>query len=157
MASERIQRRIDLLLDEADDAIAKSDWGLVRDRAKNVLALDPDNPDAQAMVAAADRAQASPTRNTPESPGSASSPVEHPTSFADGRYEVKEFLGEGGKKQVYLAQDTLLDRQVAFALIKTEGLDENSRSRVTREAQANEAHFFVSSFILIVDDCSQCG
>ena len=41
MASERIQRRIDILLDEADKAIAGSDWSAVRDRAKNVLALDP--------------------------------------------------------------------------------------------------------------------
>ena len=40
------------------------------------------------------------------------------------------------KSRVYLAQDTLLDREVAFALIKTEGLDEVSRTRITREAQA---------------------
>ncbi len=59
-----------------------------------------------------------------------------PTSFANGRYEVKRFLGEGGKKRVYLAQDTLLDREVAFALIKTEGLDDTSRDRIQREAQA---------------------
>ena len=59
-----------------------------------------------------------------------------PTSFANGRYEVRRFLGEGGKKKVYLAHDTLLDRDVAFALIKTEGLDEASRTRITREAQA---------------------
>ena len=58
------------------------------------------------------------------------------TSFANGRYEVKRFLGEGGKKKVYLAQDTLLDREVAFALIKTEGLDDAGRSRISREAQA---------------------
>jgi tetratricopeptide (TPR) repeat protein/archaellum biogenesis ATPase FlaH len=59
-----------------------------------------------------------------------------PTSFADGRYQVKKFLGEGGKKKVYLAHDTLLDRDVAFALIKTEKLDEVARTRITREAQA---------------------
>ncbi len=35
-----------------------------------------------------------------------------------------------------MAHDTLLDREVAFALIKTEGLDEISRTRVQREAQA---------------------
>ncbi len=58
------------------------------------------------------------------------------TSFADGRYDVKQVLGEGGKKKVYLAHDTLLDREVAFALIKAEGLDEASRTRITREAQA---------------------
>jgi tetratricopeptide (TPR) repeat protein len=62
------------------------------------------------------------------------SPV--PTSFANGRYQVKKFLGEGGKKKVYLVHDTLLDRDVAFALIKTEKLDDASRTRVSREARA---------------------
>ena len=59
-----------------------------------------------------------------------------PASFADGRYQVQRFLGEGGKKRVYLAHDELLDRDVAFALIKTEGLDDASRQRISREAQA---------------------
>ena len=36
----------------------------------------------------------------------------------------------------HLAHDTLLDREVAFALIKTEGLDDTSRARIQREAQA---------------------
>jgi eukaryotic-like serine/threonine-protein kinase len=63
-----------------------------------------------------------------------SSPV--PSSFANGRYSVKKFLGEGGKKKVYLAHDTVLDRDVAFALIKTEKLDETARTRIKREAQA---------------------
>src|SRR4029078_7014135 len=59
-----------------------------------------------------------------------------PTSFGNGRYLSKKFLGEGGKKKVYLATDTLLDRDVAFALIKTDGLDDVGRERVRREAQA---------------------
>ena len=63
-------------------------------------------------------------------------PSLEPTSFAAGRYQVKKFLGEGGKKKVYLGHDTLLDRDVAFALIKTEKLDDASRSRVSREARA---------------------
>jgi hypothetical protein len=63
-------------------------------------------------------------------------PISHPTSFVNGRYTVKKFLGEGGKKKVYLAHDTLLDRDVAFALIKTEKLDEATRARVSREARA---------------------
>ena len=49
---------------------------------------------------------------------------------------MKRFLGEGGKKLVYLAHDGMLDREVAFAVIKTDGLDETSRTRITREAQA---------------------
>jgi tetratricopeptide (TPR) repeat protein len=59
-----------------------------------------------------------------------------PTTFASGRYEIKELLGEGGKKKVYRAYDTLLDRDVALALIKTEGMDKESMARITREAQA---------------------
>ena len=105
--------------------------------SRTVLALDPDNADAIAYEAAADRANggaaADPARF---SSASRPSPLAFPTSFANGRYEVKRFLGEGGKKKVYLAHDTLLDRDVAFALIKTEGLDEAARERITREAQA---------------------
>ncbi len=59
-----------------------------------------------------------------------------PASFADGRYVVKGFLGEGGRKKVYLAHDEKLDRDVAVAVIKTEGLDEDGLKRVKREAQA---------------------
>jgi serine/threonine protein kinase len=59
-----------------------------------------------------------------------------PTSFAEGRYQVQRLLGESGQKRVYLAHDSRLDRDVAVALIKTEGLDEAGLARVRREAQA---------------------
>src|SRR3989449_9264923 len=59
-----------------------------------------------------------------------------PSSFAANRYTVKGFLGEGGRKRVYLAHDSKLDRDVAFAVIKTEGLDADGLARVQREAQA---------------------
>ena len=59
-----------------------------------------------------------------------------PASVANGRYELVRLLGEGGKKRVYLARDGLLGREVALALIKTEGLDAGGRARVLREAQA---------------------
>jgi len=62
--------------------------------------------------------------------------VAQPASFCDGRYQVVRFLGEGGKKRVYLAHDTKLDRDVAFALIKTDGLDAEGLARIKREAQA---------------------
>ncbi|MEE8636641.1 MAG: protein kinase [Dehalococcoidia bacterium] len=63
-------------------------------------------------------------------------PSSEPTSFANGRYQVKKFLGEGGKKKVYLAHDTVLDRDVAFGLIKAQELDDAARSRIIREARA---------------------
>ena len=81
--------------------------------------------------------------DTEPAPNPAVAPVDsspghpaEPTSFCAGRYEVKRFLGEGGKKLVYLAHDSKLDRDVAFALIKTDGLDEEGKLRITREAQA---------------------
>ncbi len=69
MATERLQRRINLLLDEAEDAIVNSDWELVRDRAQNVLALEPENRDAQALVASAERALGASGATTGQGPG----------------------------------------------------------------------------------------
>jgi len=64
------------------------------------------------------------------------SPKSSMESFANNRYIITDFLGEGGKKKVYLAHDNTLDGDVAFALIKAEGLDDHARQRITREAQA---------------------
>ena len=141
MISERMQRQIDRLLDEAEEAVSKLDWGVVRDRARAVLGLDPANRHAVAYLDAAVRelgeaggeSETARSAQGPSTPGPAS---QQPTSFANGRYQVKEFLGEGGKKQVYRAHDSVLGRDVALAVIKTEGLDPTSRVRITREAQA---------------------
>ena len=141
MASDRLQRRLGHLLDEAEEAITQLDWVVVQARAQAVLAIDPENGDGLAFLATAERALAT---SAPVSIGQAPTSVpailastpDQPRSFATGRYQVKRFLGEGGKKKVYLAHDTTLDREVAFALIKTEGLDEISRTRIQREAQA---------------------
>ncbi len=102
--------------------------------ARSVLRLDPENRDALAYLTAADREPTDPRSNRPQTPAPTGQDL--PAAFANGRYQVKRFLGEGGKKKVYLAHDTTLDRDVAFALIKTEGLDETSRTRIQREAQA---------------------
>ena len=58
-----------------------------------------------------------------------------PTSFGDGRYRAIRFLGQGASKVVYLVHDTLLDREVALALIKTFEIDDRDRDLVLREAQ----------------------
>ncbi|MBI4305037.1 MAG: serine/threonine protein kinase, partial [Chloroflexi bacterium] len=141
MPSERVRRRVETFLDEIDAAAARADWATVRDRSLAVLGVDPENEDAKAFLSMADKAQGGASVSERAEPPSVSTTSgspgkDHPSSFSSGRYVVKEFLGEGGKKKVYLAHDTVLDRDVAFALIKTEGLDDNSRRRITREAQA---------------------
>ena len=107
MASERFQRRIESLLDEADEAIARYDWEAVRQAALAVLAIDPENSDGLTFLATVERAlgrtqDSSSTEPATSTPTSAPT-LYHPTSFANGRYQVKQFLGAGGKKEVYLA------------------------------------------------------
>jgi hypothetical protein len=118
--------------------MTRLDWTTVRDRASAVLAADPENTDAKAYLEMAARGLAGDTPAPPasEAPSTLSPTAAQPDSFANGRYVVRRFLGEGGKKKVYLAHDSRLDRDVAFALIKTEGLDAAARERITREAQA---------------------
>jgi len=53
MPSERIQRRIDRLLDEAEEAADAHDWQLVRELSQRALALDKKNDDARSMLAMA--------------------------------------------------------------------------------------------------------
>ena len=138
MASERVQHRIERLLDQIEAEADQENWQRVCALAEQILDFASDNSDAAAFLASGERALArtsergatgttTPRTDPPASSGIEVSAPEQPTSFANGRYQVKRFLGEGGKKKVYLATDTLLDRDVAFALIKIEGLDEPSR------------------------------
>ena len=111
---------------------------MVQERAQDILAIAPENSEGATFLAAAPSALSGSSTATegpsPAAPSASHSPVQ-PISFANGRYGVKRFLDEGGKKKIYLAQDTLLDREVAFALIKTEGLDEVYRTRIPHEAK----------------------
>ena len=139
MPSERVQRRIDELLDQAEDAIREFDWPRARATSLSILAADPDNDDAKTFLAMAVPHLGGDGAGVVEEPATTpgdGTDSDVPTSFANGRYEVKGMLGEGGKKKVYLVHDTILDRDVAFGLIKAEGLDDASRQRITREAQA---------------------
>jgi hypothetical protein len=138
-----MQRQIDGLLDEAELAVRALDWKTVRDRAHAALGLDPENADARGLLEAAQRNTHSEDGAEQVASGSVSgarvekpSALPLPASFASGRYAVRRFLGEGGRKRVYLAHDERLKRDVAVAVIKTEGLDAQGLSRVHREAEA---------------------
>jgi tetratricopeptide (TPR) repeat protein len=58
-----------------------------------------------------------------------------PDTFSNARYTSLGFLGEGKSKRVYHVHDSILDREVALALLKTEGIDELDRERIIREGQ----------------------
>ena len=109
MPSEGIQRRIDRLLDEAEEAADDQDWSTVQRLADEVLGLDGGNEDAPALLGAAERRIATGSVSTPPNRSDAAAgelsagPTPDPSSFAGGRYVVQRFLGEGGKKRVYLA------------------------------------------------------
>ena len=128
MPSERVQRRIDALLDDADSALADRDWQAAAEICQAVLVLDLENEDAQSYLAAAQKAlsergsdprvdsreEASEEIHPEPVEGRLSSdtstaprgttPARQPSApissmelaFADGRYQVKEILGEGG-------------------------------------------------------------
>ena len=76
-------------------------------------ALQPDRPQARS-----------------ESPGTAPEVI-------DGRYRIESFLGRGGRKRVYRAEDSERPgTSVAVAVFDTEGIGETAMARSRREAQA---------------------
>ena len=87
MASERFQRRIERLLDEADEALARYDWEAVRQAAQAVLAIDPENGDGLTFLATVERALAStPGSSTTQSPGSAPATAPRAESLLPERF-----------------------------------------------------------------------
>src|SRR4051812_46114610 len=52
-----------------------------------------------------------------------------------GRYRVRGRLGRGATKDVYLAYDERLDRDVALAIVTVTGDPTTARARVEREAR----------------------
>ncbi len=105
MPSERIQRRIDALLDEVDEAAGTLDWERVRELCDGVLRLDPENEDARTYLAAAERdtgvgVSTRPTdveRHFEATPTPAAAP--YPERFAGDLYEVTQHLGRRGDAQ----------------------------------------------------------
>src|SRR6266480_4388273 len=54
-----------------------------------------------------------------------------------GRYEIRSKIGEGGMGEVYLAQDTKLNRKVAVKFLPIESIaSKQANSRLLREARA---------------------
>lgn len=109
MLSERMQRRIDALLDEADAAVSALRWTDVAERARAVLAIDATNEDAASFLKMADADRVAVTPSNDAEAGAAST---LPAAFVPGRYRVLRLLGAGARKKVYLARDEQLGREV---------------------------------------------
>ncbi len=60
MASDRLQRQLNRLLDEAAEAVAQGDWALVRDCAQKALVAEPGTQEALSFLAVAERGLESP-------------------------------------------------------------------------------------------------
>src|SRR5881628_2545163 len=57
-----------------------------------------------------------------------------------GRYEIRAKIGEGGMGEVYLAQDTKLDRKVALKILPSDLASNRDRmERFVREAKSAAA------------------
>ena len=80
-----------------------------------------------------------------------------PQSAGAGRYRVERLIGEGARKRVYLARDTTLDRDVALAFVKVEGLDDAGRTRVDREAQSMARLGVHENVVAVFDAGSEDG
>src|SRR5437899_1046708 len=57
-------------------------------------------------------------------------------AMGGGRYQLRQLLGEGGQKKVFLARDTRLERDVVLSLLKTESHVADQVGRFWREAKA---------------------
>ena len=55
MPSERVQGRIDRLVDQAEEALENQDWQRALEVSEAALGLDPDNKDASAFLESARR------------------------------------------------------------------------------------------------------
>ena len=72
MAAGRIQKQIDRLLDEAEQALAQDNWDRMKQLGERVLLFDPENKDAIAFVEISQRARG----NTPTPPQLETQPLQ---------------------------------------------------------------------------------
>lgn len=149
-------------------------WRRLRELCADVLAIDPDNADAPALLRIADRRDGAPPVPIVESgsapaaedvtsaaeppPAATETPADpppmapvaaaardEPTSFVNGRYTVERFLGEGGKKKVYLTHGTTLDRMVDE--IVAYGSDERVAQRINDAFDLGASEVLVSILV----------
>jgi DNA-binding CsgD family transcriptional regulator/tetratricopeptide (TPR) repeat protein len=106
MPSDRVQRRIHILLDAADQAVTAGDWATVRLRCEAVLAFDPESAAAQEYLQAAARGLAGSSSQgaamiTAASPPPAQALPLTPSAAAEPTQAVYEAAALGGAVSIY--------------------------------------------------------
>ena len=98
MGSYRNQRRIDRILDQAEEAMDQLNWDAVREYAQAALGQGPGNTDSLADLDSAQlvRQFLAGGATATSTIGATFTRTDQLASFANGRCEVKRFLGEGG-------------------------------------------------------------
>lgn len=69
MASDRVQRQIDGIHDEAEASVKQLNWRVVHNRGEAVLAIGPENPDGLTYLATTERAMVALPLTVDKSPG----------------------------------------------------------------------------------------
>ena len=93
--------KIEQLKNKIPNAVGEGDWNSVESLSKQILSLDSENTSALAFLKMAKRelsAQGKVEEVAEETEESL------PTSFVGNRYTVKELIGEGARKKVYLCR-----------------------------------------------------
>ena len=85
MASDRLQRQLNRLLDEAAEAVAQGDWALVRDCAQKALVAEPENQETLSFLAVAERGLESPRSRRRSRLRDRTSPTRNPAQSSVGR------------------------------------------------------------------------
>jgi eukaryotic-like serine/threonine-protein kinase len=90
-------------------------------------------------------------------PAAEALPADVPAEIAAGRYRPRRFLGQGGRKRVYLADDVATDREVALALFDSEGVAAAIQARARREAEAMRKLGDHPHVVLVLDTGEENG
>ena len=142
MPSERVQRQIDRLLDEAETAIAERRWEAVLSLAREVLSFDEGNEDALAFVQSASSMLQSPTV-VEGPPGSDRAPavtgeksLASPNLLRLRSLRSEALPGRGREEARLLGPRHHIRQRRGLRLDQNRGPRRRLRQRISREAQA---------------------
>ena len=134
MASDRVQRRLERLLDQIDEAETSGDWKLVHNLSKDVLELDGENQEATAYLRAAER-------RLVEASGSEATGVLHFTSGRSNTSPLERVEVIGGHTAGGDLFESIEDLLPGFVLVKQGSLVSLQFPQNMRHVRSRQAIF----------------